>query len=310
MTSEVSDRSRPSGAQWTVRRGGDELVVVEVGGGIRSWTRGGVDIVAGYPADAMAVAGRGQQLIPWPNRLRDGRYAFGGTDRQLALTEPALHNASHGLVRWATWDLLDQTSSSVTVGHRLHPQPGWAWVLDLTTVYALGDDGLTVTTTAHNVGDTDAPYGYGAHPYVSIEGTSVQDVTLHVPADTYLEVDPDRLLPVATHPVAGSPVDFRTPRPIGDLALDTAFTGLTRDGDGRWAVTVGGLAHGPVTLWGDEAYAWTQVFTGRAHPHTEGSTGIAVEPMTCPPDALNSGTDLAVLRPEQTHTGSWGIRPE
>ena len=144
MTSEVSERSRPTGAQWTVRRGGDELVVVEVGGGIRSYSRGGVDIVAGYRADEMSVAGRWQQLIPWPNRLRDGRYSFGGTERQLALTEPAKHNASHGLVRWSAWDLLDQTSSSVTVGYRLHPQPGWAWVLDLTTLYALGDDGQVV----------------------------------------------------------------------------------------------------------------------------------------------------------------------
>lgn len=307
--SSTAAPGRPTGQQWTVRRGDDELTVVQVGGGLRTWTRGGVDVVAGYPADAMAVAGRGQLLIPWPNRLRDGRYAFGGKEQQLPLSEPAKHNASHGLVRWASWDLLDQTSSSVTVGYRLHPQPGWSWLLDLTTVYALGDEGLTVTTTAHNVGDGDAPYGYGAHPYLSIVGTPVAEVVLHVPASDALEVDPDRLLPVGTHPVDGTAYDFREARPIGDLALDTAYTGLTRGADGRWAVTVSGLETGSVSLWGDEAYAWAQVFTGRAHPETEGTTGIAVEPMTCPPDAFNSGTDLVVLRPEQSHTGSWGIRP-
>jgi aldose 1-epimerase len=309
VTTEGSERSRPTGAQWTVRRGTDELVVVEFGGGIRSYTRGGIDVVAGFGPDEMSVAGRGQQLIPWPNRLRDGKYAFAGTERQLALSEPAKHNASHGLVRWATWDLLDQTSSSITVGHRLHPQPGWSWVLELTTIYVLGDDGLTVTTTAVNVSGEDAPFGYGAHPYLSIADTPVAAVELEVPADTYLETDPERQLPVATHPVEGSAYDFRTSRAIGDLALDTAFTGLARGADGRWAVTLRGLATGDVSLWGDEAYAWTQVFTGRAHPHTEGTTGIAVEPMTCPPDAFNSGTDLVVLRPEQAHTGSWGIRP-
>jgi aldose 1-epimerase len=309
VTTEASERSRPTGAQWTVRRGGDELVVVEFGGGIRSYTRGGVDVVAGYGPDEMSVAGRGQQLIPWPNRLRDGTYTFGGTERQLALSEPAKHNASHGLVRWTTWDLLDQTSTSITVGQRLHPQPGWAWVLELTTIYALADDGLTVTTTALNLGEGEAPYGYGAHPYLAIADTPVAEVALEIPAATYLETDHERQLPVATHPVEGSPFDFRTGRPIGDLALDTAFTGLSRGADGRWAVTLSGLAAGAVSLWGDEAYAWTQVFTGRAHPHTEGTTGIAVEPMTCPPDAFNSGTDLVVLRPEQSHTGSWGIRP-
>ena len=309
MTTDASERSRPTGAQWTIRRGGDELVVVEFGGGIRGYTRGGVDVVAGYGPDEMSVAGRGQQLIPWPNRLRDGKYTHAGTERQLALTEPAKHNASHGLVRWTTWDLLDQTSTSITVGQRLHPQPGWAWVLELTTIYALADDGLTVTTTALNVGEGDAPYGYGAHPYLSIADTPVAEVVLEIPAATYLETDPERQLPVATHPVEGSAYDFRTSRPIGDLALDTAFTDLARGGDGRWAVTLSGLATGAVSLWGDEAYAWTQVFTGRAYPHTEGTTGIAVEPMTCPPDAFNSGTDLVVLRPEQSHTGSWGIRP-
>jgi aldose 1-epimerase len=309
VTTEASERSRPTGAQWTVRRSTDELVVVEFGGGIRSYTRGGVDVVAGFGPDEMSVAGRGQQLIPWPNRLRDGRYAFAGTERQLALTEPAKHNATHGLVRWSTWDLLDQTSSSITVGHRLHPQPGWSWVLELTTLYALGDEGLTVTTTAVNVSSDDAPFGYGAHPYLSIADTPVAEVELEVPGDTYLETDPERQLPVATHPVEGSAYDFRTSRPIGDQALDTAFSGLARGPDGRWTVTLRGLATGEVSLWGDEAYAWTQVFTGRASPHTEGTTGIAVEPMTCPPDAFNSGTDLLVLRPEQAHTGSWGIRP-
>ncbi|HEY8306196.1 MAG TPA: aldose 1-epimerase family protein [Lapillicoccus sp.] len=309
MITEASERSRPTGAQWTIRRGGDELVVVEFGGGIRGYTRGGIDVVAGYGPDEMSVAGRGQQLIPWPNRLRDGKYTHAGTERQLALTEPAKHNATHGLVRWTTWDLLDQTSTSITVGQRLHPQPGWAWVLELTTIYALADDGLTVTTTALNVGEGDAPYGYGAHPYLSIADTPVAEVVLEVPATTYLETDAERQLPVATHPVERSAYDFRAGRPIGDLALDTAFTDLARGADGRWAVTLTGLATGAVSLWGDEAYAWTQVFTGRAHPHTEGTTGIAVEPMTCPPDAFNSGTDLVVLRPEQSHTGSWGIRP-
>ena len=124
MTTEASERSRPTGAQWTVRRGGDELVVVEFGGGIRTYTwaastssPGSAPTRCRWPAAA--------KLIPWPNRLRDGKYAFGGAERQLALSEPAKHNASHGLVRWTTWDLLDQTSTSITVGQRLHPQPGW-----------------------------------------------------------------------------------------------------------------------------------------------------------------------------------------
>ena len=308
MSSGPESPARPSGVQWTIRRGGCEVVVVEVGGGIRTFTRSGLDVMAGYPAGAMAAAGRGQQLIPWPNRLRDGRYDVDGAGHELPLTEPTRHNASHGLVRWAAWTLAEQTGDSVTLAHRLHPQPGWSWLLDLSTRYVLTDEGLTVTTTARNVGTTRAPYGYGAHPYVSVGDVPLADLSLTVPGGRYLEVDPERLLPVATHPSAGTAYDFMLRRAVGDTALDTAFTDLQRGDDGRWEVTVGGLPGGDVTVWGDRAYPWLQVYTGRATSATEGSNGIAVEPMTCPPDAFNSGQDLLLIEPGQAHTGTWGIR--
>lgn len=300
--------SLPSGEQWTLRRGDDELTVTEVGGGLRTWTRGGLDVVAGFPDDAMSLAGRGQQLVPWPNRIADGVYTFDGVELRLGLSEPKLHNASHGLVRWAAWTLADRSDDAVTLTHRLHPQPGWSWVLDLETRYALTGDGLEVTTTATNRSGTRAPYGYGTHPYLSVDDVSLDDVSLDLPADTFLEVDPERLLPVATHPVDGTAYDFRGGRVLGATDLDTAFTGLARDAQGRWVVTVSGTPHGSLSLWGDAAYPWLQVYTGRATSESEGSNGIAVEPMTCPPGAFTSGTDLVVLEPGASHTGTWGIR--
>lgn len=302
----------PSGRQWTIRHGDEEAVVVEVGAGLRRYTKGGLDVVAGYRLDERAVAGRGQQLMPWPNRLRDGRYVFDGTELQLALSEPETHNAIHGLVRWTTWTLAEQSEQSVTLTHRLHPQPGWSWVLDLTLRYLLDDDGLTVTATARNVGVGHAPYGYAAHPYLSVRDADAAEVELALPASRYLEVDPDRLLPVATYDVAGTAYDFRGGRQVGGAALDTAFTDLERGPDGRWEVSLRGLDDaGPrgATLWGDAAYPWLQVYTGRIDATTEGSNGIAVEPMTCPPDAFNSGEDLLVIETGQAHTGTWGIRP-
>lgn len=305
-SSAASEQASPSsGEQWVLRRGPDVLTVVEVGGGLREWTRDGVKVLAGYQADEMALAGRGQQLIPWPNRIRDGRYELDGTAYQLALSEPKLGNASHGLVRWASWLPAERTEDSITVHNHLFPQPGWSWQLASRVTYRLVDDGLTVHITVTNVGAGRAPFGYGAHPYVNIGDSSVADLSLRVPADRYVTVD-DRMLPTGTVEVRDTAYDFRRARPIGGTKLDTAFTGLARDADGRWRVRLDGLAALPaVTLWADAAFGWTQVFTGKAA--AEGEHGVAVEPMSCPPDAFNSGTDLVRLDPGQTWSGTWGI---
>jgi len=311
----------PSGEQWTIRHGDHEAVVVQVGGGLRTYSVRGRDVLAGYPADAQCSAGRGQLLMPWPNRIRDGRYSTSGQSHQLALSEPEHGNAIHGLVRWAIWSVLEQASDSITLVCRLRPQQGWGWSLDLFVTYALSDEGLIVMPRAVNVGTGAAPFGFGAHPYVSVGEDRVDEVRLGIPAGSLLEVD-DRLLPKGIAAVDGTDRDFRDPRLVGETALDTAFTNVAADVDGRWRVT---LAHAPsahapsthapsgrtVTVWADAtAYPWLQVFTGDSLPPVDRRTsGIAVEPMTCAPDAFNSGDGLLVLEPEQEFAASWGITP-
>jgi aldose 1-epimerase len=299
----------PSGEQWTLRHGDLRATVVEVGGGLRTLTSGGRDVLAGYGVDEMASAGRGQLLMPWPNRLRDGRYRFDGQEQQLALSEPARGNASHGLVRWALWSLLERSESSLTVGYRLHPQQGWSGRLDLTVRYELSDHGLAVTTTATNVGSNRVPFGYGAHPYLALGETRLSDAVLTVPASEQVLVDDRRKLPTGTAPVEQGGRDFRQARPLGSTRLDTAFAGLDRDGEGRWQVTLAGLVDRPdVSVWGDRAFGWVQVFTDKGEDEgVDGVRGIAVEPLTCPADAFNSGEGLLVLEPGQQWSGQWGV---
>lgn len=298
----------PTGQQFTIAHEGFEATVVEVGGGLRSFTRDGVMVVAGYGEDEECRSGRGQQLMPWPNRIRDGRYEFGGgPDRQLPITEVPRHNAIHGLVRWSLWELLEHEPDSVTVRYRLHPQPGWPHHLDVRTTYVLDDTGLVVTPAARNVGPGPAPFGYGAHPYLSIGALPIDDVELQVPAATWLATD-DRMLPTQTRPVEGTRYDFRSGGPAGSEILDTAYTDVRRDDDGMWRCRVQSDAFGAITLWADAAFPWLQVFTGAAHQGT-GEPGVAVEPMSCPADAFNSGTSLIVLEPGEEWTGTWGIHP-
>lgn len=308
----MQQSERPSGEQWTIRHDDHEVVVVEVGGGVRAYRHCGADVVAGYDENEQASGGRGQLLMPWPNRVRDGRYTFDGASMQLALSEPGRHNAIHGLVRWSLWSLIEQTASSLVVGLRLRPQQGWAWCLDLRVTYSLDDSGLTVTPQARNVGDRPAPFGFGAHPYLTVGEQRVDEVVLGVPASRWLETDPDRLLPVGLREVAGSALDYREPRPLREAQLDTAFTGLGADADGRWRVSLRRASDDRSTvLWADAAaYPWVQVFTGDTLPPAQRrTTGVAIEPMTCPPDALSSGDGLVVLEPGQEFAASWGIEP-
>ncbi|MFK4090850.1 aldose 1-epimerase family protein [Kribbella sp. NPDC020789] len=287
----------PSGDQWTIEGGGYAGTVVSVGGGLRGLTYDGREVLLGYGADEAAHAGIGQHLFPWPNRITDGKYSFGGTDQQLYLTEPARQNAIHGLTRWANWTRVDDGSDPayVEAGYRLHGQPGYPHQLDLRLQYRL-DDQLTVTAIATNVGADAAPYGYGAHPYLSV-GRPIDECLLEFRAEQWLEVTPDRLSPIGLAPVAGSPFDFSTGRVLGELEIDNAFTGL----GGAWSVTLSAPDGARTTLRSDTA--WMQLYTGSAI----GRTALAVEPMTCPPDAFVTGQDLVVLEPGQSHTTSFQV---
>jgi aldose 1-epimerase len=255
----------------------------------------------------MAPAARGQLLMPWPNRIRDGAYRFDERDLQLGLTEPARHNAAHGLARWAAWSTEEHTRTSVSLGYRLMAQAGYPWTLDLTLGYALDDAGLAVTVTATNVTDDPAPFAYGAHPYLTSGSAAVDDDALTLPGSTRLLTDDERKLPTGRAPVAGSSYDFREGRPIADTVVDHAFTDLSRDPDGLARVTLRSPGGAGVELWADEHFAWLQAYTGDDQP-TGARTALAVEPMTAPPDAFNSGDDLVVLQPGATFSARWGIR--
>jgi aldose 1-epimerase len=296
----------PSGEQITIEHGDQQAVVVGVGAGLRVYSVGGRDVVYGYGDDEMATAGRGQVLIPWPNRLQDGRYEFDGRQHQLPLTEPEHANAIHGLVRWSVWTVAAREPDRVVMTHRLYPQPGYPFTLDLSIEYSLSDEGLSVRTTATNVGSDRCPYACGAHPYLTVGTETVDSTVLRAPARTVLRTD-DRAIPTGATPVAGTDYDFREPRAIAATRLDHGFTDLERDEDGLARVELTNPDGGALTLWVDETYRYVMVFTGDL-PEV-GRRGLAVEPMTCAPNAFRSGEGLIALEAGGSVTSTWGIRP-
>jgi aldose 1-epimerase len=298
----------PSGKQIEIRAGNQRVVVVEVGAGLRSYAGGDREVLDGYGAEEMASAGRGQMLIPWPNRLEGGAYEFRGRAHQLPLTEPEAGNAIHGLVRWVAWSLSAREADRVVLAHTLHPQPGYPFQLALSVEYALSDKGLRVTSTATNVGLDACPYGSGAHPYLTVGTETVDTIVLRAPGRTVLHSD-GRGLPASSTPVDGTEYDFRVPRAIGATKLDNAFTDLERDGEGRARVE---LRHPErettLSVWLGESYPYLQLFTGDPLPSVN-RRSLAVEPMTCPPNAFRTGQSVLVLEPGESTTAEWGIQP-
>jgi aldose 1-epimerase len=249
-------------------------------------------------------------LIPWPNRLRDGRYHFGGEAHQTPLSEPDRHNAIHGLVRWDNWTVAASDANHAVMAVVLHPRPGYPFTLSLRVAYRLGADGLTVTTTATNVGAGPCPYGAGAHPYLTAGAPTIDRCLLRAPGAKRLLTD-DRAIPVGDAPVDGTLYDFRRARPIDGAVLDTGYCELDRGPDGRASVELrDGPAGAGVRLWLDEAYPYLMLFTGDTLSTPEHRRrGLAAEPMTCAPNALQSGDGLVVLEPGQSHTSEWGVQP-
>jgi aldose 1-epimerase len=297
----------PSGRQTELVHGAHRAVVVEVGGGLREYTVDGAPLVDGYAAEEMSNGGRGQTLIPWPNRLAGGTYEFGGDSLQLPLTEPEKNNAIHGLTRWANWAVLERTESSAVLGLVLHPQPGYPFALDCRLDYALSDTGLTVRTATTNAGDRPCPYGTGVHPYLTAGTDTVDGATLRAPGRRYLPVD-ERGIPTGVADAEATPYDFRSPRSLDGALLDHCYTDLERDGSGVGEVVLTGPDRA-VRLWFGPEHPYLQVFTGDTLPPSRRRQGLAVEPMTCPPDAFRSGEGLIVLEPGQTVTSTWGISP-
>jgi aldose 1-epimerase len=297
-----------TGTQYEIEAGDYRATVTELGAGLRELEHAGTPLLTTYDPDQLPPAGSGQLLSPWPNRVDGGRYSFEGAEHQLALSEPATGNAIHGLTRWVPWTRTAHDRSEVTLRSVPHGAQGYPFAVQVDVTYRLEtESGLHVTVTASNKGSHPAPWGVGHHPYLTVPTPTVDDCELTLPAGQRLPADERGIPSGPPSDVTGTEFDFRTARKIGETQLDHAFTGLRREPDGLAWVR---LSAGAVTtgLWADEGYRWLQVFTGDALEPARRRTALAVEPMTCPPNAFVSGDDLLVLQPKETVTCRWGIR--
>jgi aldose 1-epimerase len=302
VTGEQFDLSLKTSSGGTV-----EATITQVAAGIRRLSVSGIDIVPPYGTDIQRPYGSGMILVPWPNRIRDGKWTLDGKEQQLALTEPAKHNASHGLLRFSPYSVAARTESTLKLEARVFPQSGYPFLLDTAVTYRLVDAGVEVTHSITNLSDAPAPVAIGAHPYFTIGDVQPEDLTVTVNVTTRIEVD-DRSLPTGKETsIEGTSFDLRKGLRLGDLDLDAGFTGAEiTNGVSEHSVTAPDGRS--VTVWGDENFRYWQVFTNELYPGQ--SKAVAIEPMTAPADAFNSGRDLRWLAPGETWEASWGVRAD
>ncbi|MPY77879.1 MAG: galactose mutarotase [Actinophytocola sp.] len=302
-----TDVREPTGEQVDLRAHGYTATVTQLGATLRLLAYEDRPLVRGFAADQPRPVYSGALLAPWPNRIGDGRYHYDGAEHLLPINEQERATALHGLVAGMRWDIASSSPDAVALRHTLRPGPGYPFQLDLDVAYRLTAYGLEARLTARNAGNRVAPYGCGIHPYLVAGEGQVDDWTLQLPAARYLDVDPERLLPIGERTVDGTPFDFREPRPIGDVDIDNAFGGIGFDSSGHAAAVLVDRQGSGVRITWNESCPWVQVHTAdRPEPELH-RTGLAVEPMTCPPDAFRTGTDVVHLRPGQTHTVTWRL---
>jgi aldose 1-epimerase len=279
-------------------------VITETGAGLRSYDVDGAPYSETFGFGETPPLGAGSVLVPWPNRTAGARWVLAGEPQELEVTEPARGNAIHGLVRRLQWTVVEHLGSSISLEVEIKD---WPSRLRTTIQYALDDDGLTVTHGVHNLGEHAVPFGVGTHPYPRAGRSETDSCTLQLAATTVLPLDPDSMIPNGpATPVAGTEHDFLTARPLADVHLDTPFGGCLPGQDGLVRHVLRG-PDGGVELWADPDFKWVQVFTPGEFPGR--GRAVAIEPMTCPPDALNSGIDLITLNPGDSWAGRWGITP-
>ena len=248
----------------------------------------------------------GEILAPWPNRIEDGKYSFRNRGYALPINEVSRNTALHGLVFDKAWQVISHEKDQVILGITIDDLKIYPGILELEINYKVNDLGLLSTLTATNRGDSAVPYGASTHPYISVPGLeSVNDFILQIGASNVLLTDDQRYLPTELVDVAANDFDFRSGRIIGKQFINHAFL---QDPDLPREVLVTSQSGNGVLITFSESAKWIQIHTADRDGGEDSRKVLAVEPMTCPPDAFNSGIDLIELSPRQRHQLSWRIQ--
>lgn len=236
-------------------------------------------------------------LVPYANRIADGRFAFGGQSVRLTPLHRFAPHALHGDGWLSPWTVTRETPEAVEMTLNWAGDPeGWPWPWRAHQQVSLAKDGLTITLAVTNTGDEAMPAGLGQHPYFYRPADAVLTLNATGVWTTDDREIPDRLV----HPDAIT--DWSKGRALNAAPfVDHAYAGW-----GGVAVLKG--AGRRVAMLSEAHAQWVQVYA----PH--GADFVCVEPVTHRPDAHNApvGEDhgLTVLAPGQTLSLTMQVQAE
>ncbi len=295
-----------------------QLVVSPYGASLRGLYRIDKDgrreeIITGYSGAKNKVGGQGDVLIPFPGRVAEGRYIFGGQTYQMVKNDTETPSAIHGFLRKTLWETEQPSGDEVTFTTNLRPDahPGYPFALGVRVTYHLTDTGLAVAFVIENTGDSTAPVAAGFHPYFTVGSALIDTDTLHVPFGATLEYKD--LLPTGkVLPVDGTPLDFRSPHPIGSTSFNTCYLQPQPDPDDHTRIRLSDTStKKALTVWLDPSFQYVVLYSGDPLPESHRRRALAIEPMTSGSDAFNHPQwGLAALKPGETLSGTWGVTAE
>lgn len=251
----------------------------------------------------------GNVLLPFVNRIADGRYKFAGQSYQLEINEPGRSTALHGVADRALWHTTDISESRCSSNITIDSFPGYPFTIQATSNYSLQSSGLLIEWFVTNSGKKNAPVGLGFHPSFRLGDGVPQSWKLKFDATKKMEVDSTRLLPTGLVPVEGTAYDFRAAAHPRHVLYDHAFTHLstveTEHGSAHRAEVLHPLGNFLELTW-STSLPWMHLHIPASQ--TKGKENIVLEPQTSPPDAFNSGQNLVVLKPGESFQAWTQIR--
>ena len=273
-----------------LQNGNYEAAVHTTGAALWALRFKGEDYIPACAETGPSDSYHGSIIAPWPNRIRDGKYSFDGKNHELPVNEIGRNNALHGLSAAVPWKVVEKSEKMISLTTTVGGSKGYPAIVELLATYRLNQAGLKLAFTARNLSNQRAPFGFAFHPYLKIPGD--KSPTLQFAASAVVLVDDQRLLPVQEVRVEGTAFDFRKKTSTDLDFLDHAFSDFDWDLSGRASATISGSGGRSLTLTWDHTLPWLQIHRP-VRPELPGA--LVIEPMSCPPDAFNSGRDLVSL---------------